>query len=92
MTSLVYALIGIVLYAIQNTIIDVRLKQYSTVNLLVGWYIVLLPLAVGLFFYQRFIGTPTPFPSGNDLKVLAAVAVMFFIADFFYVGAFTAGG
>lgn len=92
MKSLVFALIGIVLYAIQNTIIDVRLSKYSTVNLLVGWYIVLLPMAAGLYIYQRFSGGQSSMPVGSDLTLLAAVAVMFFIADFFYIGAFTAGG
>ncbi len=92
MKSITWALIGIVLYAIQNTIIDVRLSKYSTVSLLVGWYIMLLPLALGLYLYHRYFGSPTPFPAGADLKLLAAVAVMFFIADFFYIGAFTAGG
>lgn len=92
MKSIIYALIGVILYAVQNTIIDVRLKQYSTVSLLVGWYVVLLPLAAGLYLYSRYVGSPTVFPIGSDLKLLGAVAVMFFIADFFYIGAFTAGG
>lgn len=92
MKSFIYALIGIILYAVQNTIIDVRLSKYSTVNLLVGWYVVLLPLAVGLYFYQKFFGTPAEMPAGSDLSLLVAVAVMFFIADFFYIGSFTAGG
>lgn len=92
MRSVIYALVGIVMYAITNTIIDVRLKQYSTVGLLISWYIVLLPLTLGLYLYQRFAGKPTTLPSGNDVWFLLAVGVVFFVADFFYIGAFTAGG
>jgi drug/metabolite transporter (DMT)-like permease len=90
--SIVYALIGIVCYAITNTIIDVRLKQYSTISLLVGWYIVLFPLTLGLYLYQRSMGAPTRLPSGNDLSFLVLVAMIYFIADYFYIGAFTVGG
>jgi drug/metabolite transporter (DMT)-like permease len=92
MKTTLFALIGVIMYAIQNTIIDVRLKQYSTVSLLIGWYGVLLPLAVGLFVYQKIIGSPVVIPTGSNLWMLVAVAVMFFVADFFYIGAYTAGG
>ncbi len=91
MKSVIYALIGLVMYAITNTIIDVRLKQYSTPSLLVGWYFVLLPLALGLYLYQRFAGKPTTLPSGNDLWFRVRGS-NFFVADFFYIGAFTVGG
>jgi len=92
MKPVIYAFIGIVLYAIQNTIIDVKLKQHSTVGLLMGIYIILLPLAAGLFFYQKLSGQSMSIPTGSSFKILAAVAVMFFVADFFYVGAYTSGG
>ncbi len=92
MKPIVFALIGIVLYAIQNTLIDVKLKGYPTVSILLGFYIILLPLAFGLFLYQKIIGQPVAIPSGNALKTLAAIAVMFFVADFFYIGAYNSGG
>jgi drug/metabolite transporter (DMT)-like permease len=90
--SIVYAIIGIVLYAIQNVIIDVKLKQYSTISLLLGFYLALLPLAGLLFVYQKYFGDGVVVPSGDALKIVAVVAVMFFIADFFYLGAYTSGG
>jgi drug/metabolite transporter (DMT)-like permease len=92
MKSIIFALVGVILYAIQNTIIDVKLKQYSTVSLLMGLYIILLPLAVGLFLYQKFTGQAVIIPSGSSFKILAAVAIMFFVTDFFYIGAYTSGG
>ncbi|MEI7777358.1 MAG: EamA family transporter [bacterium] len=92
MKSIIFALIGITLYAVQNAIIDVKLKQYSAVSLLVGFYLVLLPLGVCLLLYQKSTGQPMAMPSGSSFKILVAVAVMFFVADFFYVGAYTSGG
>jgi drug/metabolite transporter (DMT)-like permease len=92
MKSIVYALIGIVLYGIQNAVIDVKLKQFSTVSLLLGMYAVLFPLALCLFFYQKYTGNPVMVPDWGSFGIVAAVAIMFFIADFFYIGAYTMGG
>lgn len=92
MKSVIYALIGISLYSIQNAIIDVKLKQFSTVSLLLTFYMVLFPMAAGLFAYQKLFGQPVAMPSGGSLALAASVAVMFFIADFFYIGAYTKGG
>ena len=92
MKSIVYAIIGVVLYAVQNVLIDVKLKEYSTVSLLLGFYLMLLPLALGLFLYQKYMGQGVLVPTGDALKVVAAVAFMFFVADFFYIGAYTSGG
>jgi len=92
MKSILLALIGIILYAVQNVIIDVRLKQYSTASLLLGWYVVLLPLAVGLYLYQKQAGASLVMPVGRDLVYMIVVAGMFFVADFFYIAAYTHGG
>jgi len=92
MKSIVYALIGLTLYAVQNVIIDVKLKQYSTMGLLVGFYLVMLPVGLGVIFYQKYTGQSLSIPSGNAMGIVAAVALMFFIADFFYIGAYTSGG
>jgi drug/metabolite transporter (DMT)-like permease len=92
MKSLMYAVIAMVLYAIQNTVIDVKLKQYSTLSLLLWFYIVLLPLAAIFLGLQKLTGQDVSLPSGNTLKLVILVATMFFIADFFFVGAYTSGG
>jgi drug/metabolite transporter (DMT)-like permease len=92
MKSIVYALIGICMYAVQNVIIDVKLKQYSTATLLMSFYIVLLPLGAGLFFYQKMRGQQVIVPDKDAVLLIAAVAAMFFFADFFYIGAYTKGG
>jgi drug/metabolite transporter (DMT)-like permease len=86
------ALVGIILYAVQNTIIDVKLKQYSTLALLLQWYLVMLPLGAAVLIYQWYWGKEIIMPSGTDFKLVAAIAVMFFIADALYIGAFQSGG
>jgi drug/metabolite transporter (DMT)-like permease len=90
--SIIYALIGLTLYAVQNTIIDVRLKQFSTLSLLVVFYLTMLPLGLMLLVYQKYTGEQLTIPTGDSLKIVVVVAIMFFIADFFYIGAYTSGG
>ncbi len=92
MKSIVFALIATILYAIQNTLIDVKLKQYSTVSLLLGFYLILLPLGIAMFLFMKFTGQPISIPSGEGIKIVAVVAISFFVADFFFVGAYTSGG
>lgn len=92
MKSIIFAVIAITLYAIQNTLIDVKLKQYSTVSLLVGFYLILLPLGLGLFLFMKMTGQPIAVPTDDSLKILGVVAVAFFVADFFFIGAYTSGG
>ncbi len=90
--SIIYALVGLTLYAVQNTIIDVKLKQYSTLSLLVGFYLVMLPGGLILLAVQKYTGEKLILPSGDSLKLVVFVALAFLIADFFYVGAYTSGG
>jgi drug/metabolite transporter (DMT)-like permease len=80
------------MYGLQNAIIDVKLRQYSTVGLLIGWYLTMLPMGLLLFAYQKYSQQEVVLPPYDALKIVGAVAIMFFIADFFYIGAFTNGG
>ena len=89
--AIIYALIGVVLYGVQNAIIDVKLKQYSTVSLLVWFYLALLPCGLLLLGFQKYTGQEIVAPKGGDLWAMVAVGVMFFIADYFYLGAYTNG-
>ena len=93
MKPIIYALVGLFLYAVQNTIIDVKLKDhFSTISLLVCFYLVMLPCGLLLFAYKRYTGETVTLPTGSLLAIVAVVALMFLIADFFYVGAYTSGG
>lgn len=92
MKPILFALMAVILYAIQNVLIDVKLKQYSTIALLLGFYLVLLPLGLIAFIYLKSTGQPVVLPSGDGLKILVVVAVLFFVADVLYVGAYTSGG
>ena len=76
--------IGVVLYVVQNVLIDVKLKEYSTVSLL---RLLSHAFATGTgHSVPEIYGPRSSCSNGDALKVVAAVAFMFFVADFFYIG------
>jgi drug/metabolite transporter (DMT)-like permease len=91
MKAVSFAIIAIVLYAVQNALIELFLRKYSAVGILVISYIVMLPLCLGSILVMRATGQEITYPVGKDLWILVAVATMFFAADFLYVKAYTVG-
>jgi hypothetical protein len=89
---IVYAFAAMCLYALQNVILEVKLSKYSTLGLLVYWYFTLAPLALAALGYLYLRGHPVNMPNRDDAAIAIAVGVMFFLADLFYVGAYTSGG
>ena len=87
-----YAFIAMCLYATQNVLLEVRLSKYSTMGLLVYWYFTLAPLAVAGIGYLYLTGQNLNLPTRPDMPIVVAVGALFFVADIFYVGAYTSGG
>jgi len=87
-----YAFISIWLYAAQNVVIEMRLAKYTTMSLMLYWYVTMAPLALAGLLYMRIKGQAVAMPSGTDAILAVMVGVMFFLADMFYIGAYTNGG
>jgi drug/metabolite transporter (DMT)-like permease len=88
----VYAFIAMFLYALQNVLVEVRLAKYSALGLMVYWYFTLAPLAllgIGWMYWSR---QPVKMPNMADGGVAIAIGTMFFVADYFYISAYTSGG
>lgn len=88
----VYAFLAMWLYAFSNVVIEVKLAKYTTMALLLYWYFTLAPLAVAGIGYMYLSGQKIVMPSGSDAGMAIAAAVVFFFADYFYIGAYTSGG
>lgn len=88
----IYAFLAMWLYAFQNVVIEVRLSKYTTMALLLYWYFTLAPLAVAGLGYMYLSGQNITMPNRSDTMLIVAVGAMFFLADLFYVGAYTNGG
>ena len=87
-----YAFVAMWLYALQNVLLEVKLSKYSTMGLLVYWYFTLAPLALAGLGYLYLTGHELFLPSRSDAPMVIAVGALFFVADLFYVGAYTNGG
>lgn len=88
----VYAFLAMWLYAFSNVVIEVKLAKYTTMALLLYWYFTLAPLAVAGLGYMYLSGQKIVVPGGSDAWMAIAAAVVFFFADYFYIGAYTSGG
>jgi len=90
--SVVYAFLAVWLYAFSNVIIETKLAKYTTMALLLYWYFTLAPLAVAGLGYMYLTGQKVAMPSGGAAGMAILAAVVFFFADYFYIGAYTSGG
>lgn len=88
----VYAFLAMWLYAFSNVVIEVKLAKYTTMALLLYWYFILAPLAVAGLGYMYLSGQKIVVPHSSDAWMAIAAAVVFFFADYFYIGAYTSGG
>ena len=88
----VYALVAMWLYALQNVLLEVRLAKYTALGLMVYWYFTLAPLALLGIGFMYWSHQPIRMPDMKDGGVAIAIGTMFFVADYFYISAYTSGG
>ena len=87
------AVVAMVIYAFQNVVMEQKFgSKYSIFPLLVYIYLAMLPLALGGWAYLRMTGQPVVQPSGSMIILTILVGLAYFIADSFYLGAYTGGG
>lgn len=92
MKPVIYALLALILYAFQNVLLEQKLSKYSTVAIMVYFYITLLPLALVSLFYLKVSGQTVLAPSGVTILAAILIGSLYFFADYFYIGAYTSGG
>lgn len=92
MKPVVFACCSMVFYAFQNVLLEQKLSRYSTVVILLFFYSSLFPVALAAFFIFKASGQQVVAPSGTMIYVTIGIGALYFVADFFYVGAYTGGG
>lgn len=83
---------AMVLYAASNVILEEKLASYHTLALLVVWDALMLALSLIGLGWLKFTGQPVAIPAGAALGLTAGVGIMYFAADFLFIGAYTGGG
>jgi drug/metabolite transporter (DMT)-like permease len=93
MKKFAFVIVACFLWAIQNAALEIKLSKYSALGNMLVTYFTALPLALITLLYLRFSGTAvTIMPTGEGLAWAIGCALLFFIADFLYIGAYTLGG
>jgi drug/metabolite transporter (DMT)-like permease len=94
MKPILYAVAAMVLYAVVNTVIDVKLKsRVSTVQMLLVLYAICMGITGTVYALQKSKGTAMgPFPTGTLLVLCVLSAILYFCADYLYVESYNKGG
>lgn len=88
----IYALLAMMLYATQNVVLEQKLSKYHTIALLVYFYGVLLPVSAIVLMTLKITGQNPAMPSGNGIIIAILAGLIYFFADYFFIGAYTNGG
>lgn len=92
MKSILFALLALFLFAVQNVILEQKLAKYTAETLLVYFYLIMLPLAFLLLAYARITNQTIEPPFGNAVLIVLGTGLILFLANFFYINAYTSGG
>ncbi len=92
MKAVLFAIIGVFLYATQNILLDQKLRPYSTAAVVLFFYCATAPLALALLAKMHFSGEAIRWPTGPGLWYALGAGIVFFLADYFYVAAYNGAG
>ena len=92
MKPIIMAVSALLLYSIQNVILEQKLAKYDAFGLLMYFYFAMLPLAVLGLCYRKLMNQPAPLPEGSMIVFVLILGAVYFVADSCMVGAYTSGG
>lgn len=92
MQSIIYAFIGTILYAMTGVVIEQKLEKFNTPSLVFLFMVPMIPIALVWIWAQKSLHQQVNFPSGTAFWLVMVLGVLYYFADYFYIGAFTSGG
>jgi drug/metabolite transporter (DMT)-like permease len=87
-----FAICAMLCYATANVLYELRLSKVNNIVVLCGWYAAMLPVALVILMGLRLGKTPVVWPGREHIPMIILTAVIWFIADSFFTGAYTSGG
>lgn len=91
MNPVLFVVAAVAFYAAQNVILELKLSSYSTVAIVACFYFMMLPMAVLQLGYMIGTNQPLIFPTGRMLWLALTVGVIYYVADYSLVSAYTRG-
>lgn len=92
MKVILFSLLGIFLYALAGVLVEVKLKNVNTLTLMAMYPVIIFAAAVIMRQVTYRPDAGYDFPVGAMFGWVMVLGVIYAGADFFYVGAYTAGG
>lgn len=92
MRIVIYSLWAMVFYAAGNVVLEVKLAKYNSLTLMAVYGAI---ISVSALVMRQVTKTDEPvyhFPVGKDLWILIALGLIFTLADYFFISAYTNGG
>ena len=88
----IFALLAVVFYAVASVALEQKFSKYNNLSLLVVYAFIVMTLALSARSYLKTADPVWDFPTGQALLLMGTVGVVFFLADYFYLGAYTNKG
>ena len=92
MKPIIFAVLAVIIYGSLNVILEQKFDKYNTVALSLLFTLPFVPIALTLLSIQKLNGGNISFPRGGLFWFIMLLGVFYFLADYFYLGAFTSGG
>ena len=92
MKPLAYTLVAMLFYAMASVALEQKFSKYNNLTLIVCYTSVIFVLAVIVRYFTKTTDPVFNFPAGVDLVLVLALDVVYLLADYFYIGAYTMGG
>jgi drug/metabolite transporter (DMT)-like permease len=89
MKQVIYACIAVIFYALGNVITEQKLKPYTQFATMIYWYTPMIVMTICALAVMKSRGQALSFPQGNAIYAAGLIAVVFFIADTFFLSAYT---
>jgi drug/metabolite transporter (DMT)-like permease len=92
MKTVTFSVIAMLLYALTNVLIEQKLSKLNNLTLIVSYTSVILILALIARQIVKTDDVSFNFPTGNLLLIALGVGILFTLADYLFIGAYTNGG
>lgn len=92
MKPVIFALVSMFCYALCNVILELKLSKYNNLTIMVCYGAIIFAMAFSFLQATKTSDPSFDFPKGGSLVATIVVGLLFFAADYFYIGAYTNGG
>ncbi len=92
MKPVIFAILAITLYALTSVVVEQKLGRFSNLALTFLFTLPFIPLSLIFLSSSKLLNEEPVFPKGGYFWLTMLLGAIYFLADYFYIGAFTSGG